>query len=397
MDYRTNNPAFVFGMFETGLAVGRSLGRRGVCVFGFDHKKDIGFYSRYINSDLTPHPLKNPEDFKEYLLKKSQKFDSKPVVYITSDDYLEFFVTNQNEFKKYLHINIVGENILDLTFSKNKFYTKFIGTGIPIPGLYDYDKDAGSQINFPVLIKGDNVNRWREKVNSSNKVIIAKDINELGMICSNLRSQNIDFVMQEIIPGGDNCFYKYCAYRTMEGNIINEFMLRKLRQNPVRFGVGSLVVSCINDELRQIGREVFQILDYKGIGSVEFKIDERDGKFKLIELNARYWQQNSLSDVSGINFPFIEYLYLTEQDYSAFHNDYETGIKWVNIYMDFASFLVYRKEKQLTLFDWIDQIKGKKVFSDLAGDDLMPSFYETVITNKFRKVPKYLRKILLGD
>ncbi|MCI0472898.1 MAG: hypothetical protein L0Y76_04870 [Ignavibacteria bacterium] len=397
MDYKTNNPAFVFGMFETGLAVGRSLGRRGVSVLGFDHKKDIGFYSRYIKPELSPHPLKNPEAFKDFLLEKALAFVHKPVIFITSDDFLEFFVSNKKELSNYLLFNLVGENLLDLTFSKNKFYTKFIGTDVQIPALYDYDANAGANINYPVLIKGDNVNRWRDKVNSSNKVIIAKDISELGMICGNLRSRGIDFVMQEIIPGADNCFYKYCAYRTKEGEILSEFMLRKLRQNPVRYGVGSLVISCKNDELRKAGREVFKILDYKGIGSVEFKFDERDGKFKLIELNSRYWQQNSLSDKCGINFPLMEYLYLTCQDYSGFHNDYEQGIKWINVYMDFASFLVYRKEKQLSLSEWIDQLKGKKVFSDFAGDDLMPSLYETIIMNKISKIPKYIRKIFLSD
>jgi len=397
MDFKTNNPAFVFGMFETGLAVGRSLGRQGVCVFGFDYKKDIGFYSRYIKPELVPHPLKNPVVFKDYLIKKAKAFDDKPVIFITSDDFLEFFVSNKKELSNYLLFNLVGENLLDLSFSKNKFYAKFIGTEIQIPALYDYDANTGAKINYPVLIKGDNVNRWRDKVNSSKKVIIAEDINELEMICGNLRSRGIDFVLQEIIPGEDNCFYKYCAYRTKEGVILFEFMLRKLRQNPVRYGVGSLVISCKNEELRNAGREVFKILDYKGIGSVEFKFDKRDGKFKLIELNARYWQQNSLSDRCGINFPLIEYLYLTGQDYSGFHNEYEQGIKWINVYMDFSSLLVYRKEKQLSVSDWVDQLKGKKVFSDFAGDDLKPSFYETVRMNKISKIPKYIRKIFLSD
>ncbi|MCU0372044.1 MAG: hypothetical protein MUE56_02220, partial [Ignavibacteria bacterium] len=166
MDYKTYNPAFVFGMFETGLAVGRSLGKHRVRVFGFDHKKDIGFYSRYIEPDLAPHPLKNPELLKDYLIKKASTFSHKPVVFISSDDFLEFFVYNKKELGKYLLFNLVGENLLDLSFSKNKFYTKFIGTDIHIPVLYDYDAIAGANINYPVLIKGDNVNRWRNKVNS---------------------------------------------------------------------------------------------------------------------------------------------------------------------------------------------------------------------------------------
>jgi D-aspartate ligase len=384
-------------MFETGLAVGRSLGRRGVKVYGFDHKKDIGFYSRYIKPELTYHPLKHPSEFMDYLKTRAHDFHTKPVIYITSDEYLEFFVTNTKELNNFLIFNIVGDNILDLSFSKNKFYAKFTDTVVSVPATYKYNQDAMKKLNYPVLIKGDNVNRWRDKVNSSNKVIIANNINELSLLCNNLVSQEIDFVLQEIIPGKDNCFYKYCAYRTKEGQIINEFMLRKLRQNPVRYGVGSLVISCKDEELQKIGRSVFNILDYRGIGSAEFKLDERDGKFKLIELNARYWQQNSLAEKCGINFPFIEYLYLTGQDFTGIINEFEVSIKWLNIYMDFSSFLEYRREKEISFFDWIEQIKGKKVFSDFAGDDLLPSFYELFSSNKLRKVPKYLNKVFSSE
>ena len=397
MDYNLENPAFVFGMFETGLAVGRSLGRKGVQVYGFDHKKDIGFYSKYIIPELTHHPLKNPSQFKNFLIKKARNFKSKPIIFISSDDYLEFFVTNSKDLNEFLIFNIVEENILDISFSKNKFYDKFIDTNVSVPATYRYNQNVLEKLNYPVLIKGDNVNRWRDKVNSSNKVVIANNIDELALLCKNLDSQNISFVLQEIIPGKDDCFYKYCAYRTREGKIVNEFMLRKLRQNPIRYGVGSLVISCKDEELRRLGRSVFNILDHKGIGSVEFKYDERDGKFKLIELNSRYWQQNSLADKCGINFPFIEYLYLTEQNINNIINEFEVSIKWLNIYMDFSSFLDYRKEKELSLFDWIEQIKGKKVFSDLSGDDLRPSFYELFRSNKLNKIPKYLNKIFSDE
>ena len=61
------NPAFVLGMFETGLAVGRSLGRKGVKVIGLDFKKDIGFYSRYILGQLCPHPIEKEQEFIDFL------------------------------------------------------------------------------------------------------------------------------------------------------------------------------------------------------------------------------------------------------------------------------------------------------------------------------------------
>ena len=51
-----DNLAVVLGMFETGLAVGRSLGRAGIKVLGLDSVRKIGFYSKYIEARICPDP-----------------------------------------------------------------------------------------------------------------------------------------------------------------------------------------------------------------------------------------------------------------------------------------------------------------------------------------------------
>ena len=81
-------PAVVLGMFETGLAIGRSLGRNGIRVFGLDFKKDVGFYSKYIRAEICPNPLTDEKKFLDYLIKFSNKFEHKPVLFVTSDNFL---------------------------------------------------------------------------------------------------------------------------------------------------------------------------------------------------------------------------------------------------------------------------------------------------------------------
>ena len=89
-----NNPALILGMFETGLGVGRSLGRQGIKVFGFDHKKDIGFYSKYIKAKLCEHPIYNENKLVQQLIDYSKSQAQKPVIFITSDYFLYFFAKN---------------------------------------------------------------------------------------------------------------------------------------------------------------------------------------------------------------------------------------------------------------------------------------------------------------
>ena len=59
---RNSTPeAIVFGLFETGLGVARSLGQKGIHVTGIDFKKDIAWYSRYVKPRICPHPLKEKQ------------------------------------------------------------------------------------------------------------------------------------------------------------------------------------------------------------------------------------------------------------------------------------------------------------------------------------------------
>lgn len=383
------NPAFVFGMFETGLGVSRSLGKNNICVYGFDYKKDIGSYSKYVNFTFCPNPITAKDNFIDFVLQNAKLYKSKPVVFLTADDYLSVFSEYRNIFSEYLFLNIPNEETVSLALNKTNLYSKLLNLNISCPRTFY----SINECTFPVLIKASNVNDWRNKISGNSKVIIANNIEELKNSINKLNDLNVGFVLQEIIPGNDDKFYKYSGYRTAEGEIIAEFMLQKLRQNPIRFGVGSLVKSVYIEELKNMGRKVMEMLNYNGIGSIEFKYDIRDNTYKFIEINTRYWQQNSLPDKCGINFPLIDYNYLVNKKIKFKKDRYRTGLKWVNLYMDFSSFMEYRIEGKMKLSDWLDDLKGEKVFSDFSSDDIVPGFYEIILSGKAKKIPKYLKSI----
>src|SRR5262245_33320163 len=63
--------ALVFNCHITGLAVARSLGRRGVPVIGLDRDPDgLGLYSRFTTvAGRCPYPLEDERGFIELLMK----------------------------------------------------------------------------------------------------------------------------------------------------------------------------------------------------------------------------------------------------------------------------------------------------------------------------------------
>ena len=145
--------------------------------------------------------------------------------------------------------------------------------------------------------------------------------------------------------------------------------------------------------MKELGTKLFKGLDFKGVGSAEFKLDNRDGVLKLIEINPRYWQQNYLPTACGMNFPLINYYDLTNQAITPI-TDFRSGIKWVNRYSDLASFLDYRREGSLTFREWRKSLRGPKIYSDFSLHDPIPALYEIGFGKKIFSFPKYLYKRL---
>ena len=385
-------------MFETGLGVGRSLGRKGISVIGLDFKKDIGFYSRYINGYICPHPIEEEKDFVEYLLKFGREQKVKPVLFITSDDFLFSISRNRKPLLKYFLINFPEEDIIESILDKFQQYRLAHRVGILVPKTFfpknlSEVEEIKNELSYPVFIKAQDVNLWRKNISKTIKGFIVMNEFELITKYQMIFNNGSNAIVQEIIKGPDTNHFKICCYISKKGNILLSFTLQKIRQQPIKFGVGAVVQSIHYPELMKVGEKFFSEIGYRGVGSAEFKLDERDGKLKLIELNPRYWQQNILSEKCGMNFPLIDYLEVTGQNPEPKFK-FCKGIKWVNIYMDFDSFINYRREEGLTLNEWLKSLKNRKVFSDFASDDILPAFYEIRFGKRLFKIPQYIfRKI----
>jgi len=396
-----NHIAIVLGMFETGLGVARSLGRKGVKVYGFDFKKDIAFYSKYVKAKTCPHPLNEEKQFIQYLISFAKTKHKKPVLFITSDDFLISVSRNKKTLEKYFLINLPENKLIESIADKYKQYELAKAAGIELPQTFALRKTEeintiANELNYPAIIKGLNVNSWRKNISGSVKGFEVISKSEFIAKTDELLKKKTECLVQEIIKGPDTNHYKFCSYFSKKGEMLLGFTLQKIRQNPIHYGVGSVVKSIHYDTLFKTGEKLFKEINYKGVGSAEFKLDSKDGKLKLIEINARYWQQNILPDACGMNFPFTDYLEMTDQNPESNLN-FKANIKWVNIYMDFDSFLKYRKLKELSFREWIKSLKGKKIYSDFARDDIIPGFYEIGFGLKLLRLPGYLIKRIFNN
>jgi predicted ATP-grasp superfamily ATP-dependent carboligase len=50
---------------------------------------------------------------------------------------------------------------------------------------------------------------------------------------------------------------------------------------------------------------VLRSLEYTGLVEVEFKFDARDGRYKILDINARPWTWIGLGAAAGVDFPYL--------------------------------------------------------------------------------------------
>ena len=77
---------------------------------------------------------------------------------------------------------------------------------------------------------------------------------------------------------------------------------------PRGFGTCRVGEARWRDDVVEQALTLLGALGYHGIAQTEFRLDPRDGRFKLMEVNPRLWQWHGLARACGVDLPRIAYL-----------------------------------------------------------------------------------------
>lgn len=373
------NIAIVMYMGPTGLGILRSLGKQGIRAYGLDWNPDaLGFYSKFCKRKLIfPNPMEDSAKFVCQLIELGKQQEHPMILMPAADYYVSLISRHAEELSGLFLFNIPKPAVLESIVDKSSQFELAKANHIPAPATFSPasidELDAHEKsLNFPVLIKGAIADQWQTVFKE--KGFVANNLEELKDYYNVTAEKQIRIVVQEIIPGPNKNHYKVCAYYSNEHKLLGIFSTQKTRQLPIDFGIGSYMTSVYDEELIMLGRKFFEGIGYTGVGSIEFKRDDRDGKFKLIELNPRFWQQNIQATVAGINFPYINYLDclgMTVEPRLSFEN----GVGWLNIWADIRSFRAHRRKDGISIANWLRSVFRAKSFSSYASNDLRPFFH----------------------
>jgi predicted ATP-grasp superfamily ATP-dependent carboligase len=272
-----------------GLAAVRSLGRAGIRVLAVDHRPSaLGFRSRYAEPQLCPDPFEDERRFVDFIRGLGDV-----VVFPTHDDSLNAIGRAADELE--VRTPFPGWAVLEQLQSKRTQLARAVEAGVDIP--------APEPGTFPVIVKPDRSVEFKRRYRR--QAFRCETPAELEAALA--KTDEFGAIVQELVPGGDDALYSVGSYLDGNGDALGVFSGRKLRQTPPGIGTCRVGEAVWVQEAVDAALRLLRAFDYRGISQVEFKRDPRDGRFKLMEINARLWQWHGLAGACGVDIPRIAY------------------------------------------------------------------------------------------
>ncbi len=250
-------------------------------------------------------------------------------------------------------------------------------------------------LRYPVVIKARSGSGVKSGLRyAANQSELPAKYRELSsLIHTNEDVQYANPIIQEFIPG-----YVHDACLLMEnGKTLAILTQTRQLMYPITGGVGAINYTTHDPELRAVAIRLMESLDWTGPAEVEFKYDQRDKKYKLIEINPKLWGTLDLSIQSGVSFPVLIRDLLMGEKISQ--PNYDSG----NIYYFLYPQTSLARLQYLTTFGkWNPRlpVEAARKFRDVDWGDFKPligRFLKTVaialtgkIANQTRNLPKEL-------
>ncbi|MFX0204876.1 MAG: ATP-grasp domain-containing protein [Candidatus Hodarchaeota archaeon] len=259
-----------------------------------------GFYSKFCrNNFLYPHPSKT-NVFISFLLKliKNNEYDILlPVGYDTTIGISMF----KDAFLPHVKLPIADYDKLRVAANKSETLKLAEKIGIPCPKIFHPQNfreisEMAEKLQYPVVVKGITESGEVRYVNSPRELIQEHE----RMSKTLLREEEFP-IIQEYIPGVGYGFFALFN----QGKVKALFMHRRVREYPATGGPSTSAESVYEPKLMEYGLRMLRELKWHGVAMVEFKRDTRDGEFKLMEVNPKFWGSLDLAIASGVDFPFL--------------------------------------------------------------------------------------------
>jgi D-aspartate ligase len=369
------NGAIIIEGHVQGLSNTRALGEAGIPVIVIDTYTCLARYSKYCQKFFfCPDYLSS--EFVPFLIGIAEKHNLSNWSLIPSNDHAVYSISKNREILE-TYYKIITPNITTISniYDKELLLKLAEKCNIPIPKTVylksENDTALCSQI-LPCITKGKNGLSFYKKIGK--KCLLATtELDVLNQVRYLKRKIPLEQTFtQELIPfDGSNKTVSFTAF-CINGEIMTYWIGEKIREHPIRFGTATYARSIECPDLVALSQPLLKELRYTGVCEVEYLLDPRDRKFKLIEINARTWLWVGLAKACGINYALLLYQFLNGIEIN-YKSQYIIGMNWINYLTDIPFSLWAILKGDLNLISFVKSYQGRKVNAFFTWSDIKPS------------------------
>jgi D-aspartate ligase len=305
-------PVLIFGAHLAALGVLRELAKRGIPCYVVDETSNIIVRSRWYRS--TERTLPESSD-SEALAAFLNLLDLPRAVLIACSDPWALAVAGlPPETRERFAASMAPREVIEQFVDKDRFRALVDRLDIPRPRTVlirdpaDLDTATDDELAHGFLKPTDS---YRHNRRFGTKGFFIHSRAQAVRLVEQASAEGITFMLQEWIPGGISKTVIVDGFVDRAGTIIAMGARRRVRMDPPRIANTCVDVTIplaeVSDVLPAL-RTLLADVHYRGIFMVEFKLDERDGRFKIIEVNPRpFWLIGHVVR-AGLDLPWMSYL-----------------------------------------------------------------------------------------
>ena len=180
-----------------------------------------------------------------------------------------------------------------------------------------------------------------------------------------------NLLLQEYIPDADGEDWIFHGYCDAAADCPLRFTGRKFRSYPAFAGVTCFGRSAANPVLARLAEGLLKDIAYSGIVDLDYRLDRRDGQYKLLDFNPRAGAQFRLFELE-LGLDVVRALYLDLTGQAVDPSPQRDGRVFVLEPYDLVSGARYVKAGRHTLREWYSTLRGRREWAWFAWDDPLP-------------------------
>jgi predicted ATP-grasp superfamily ATP-dependent carboligase len=405
--------AIVMNLFYTGLGIARSLGENKIPVIGLTaHPRSYGNFTRYACVRSCPDSRENPAALLDFLLRLGETTPPRSIIFPTRDDDVVFLERFRKELEQRFVLFIPETTPLKRCLDKWETYLCASAEKVPAPRSWVVSSKPellriAPELPFPCVMKPVSQHHWRKARNwqivGGRKAFATASLEELCAEYDQIARAERRVLIQEMVPGGDDCLWIAACYLDRQARYVAGFTARKLVQVPEIFGTGCIIEAVSRPDLLDVAARILERMHFTGIAEVEFKWDAPSGEYKLIEINPRPWDQHRLGNACGIHLIHIAYCDSARLPLPPLPPVQTTGHKWIAEDVFCWSLLraLWRRDGRFRVL--LHGARGKRVWAIWAPKDPLPflafvaiRFIPDLAAGAARYIGSFIRRMFSG-